>query len=115
MEFLSLDPYIAVYHDVLTDREIATLKDLVKTNLKRATVFDKYQRKNTINHERVAKVSWLPDDSSNTTLGIVQKLADMTGLNTSGWEPMQIMNYGLGGHFREHFDFFNFSEVKYFI
>uniref|UniRef100_A0A1A9ZZK9 procollagen-proline 4-dioxygenase n=1 Tax=Glossina pallidipes TaxID=7398 RepID=A0A1A9ZZK9_GLOPL len=112
MEFLSLDPYIALYHDVLTDREIVTLKDLVKTNLKRATVFDKYQQKNTINHERTAKISWLPDDSSNTTLGIIQKLADMTGLNTSGWEPMQIMNYGLGGHFKEHFDFFNFSEMS---
>uniref|UniRef100_A0A1A9WN31 procollagen-proline 4-dioxygenase n=1 Tax=Glossina brevipalpis TaxID=37001 RepID=A0A1A9WN31_9MUSC len=114
MEFLSDDPYMVLYHDVLTDREILTLKDLGKTNLKRATIFDKSQLKNTINKDRIAKYSWLPHDNTSTTQIIAERIGDMTGLNISGSEPLQIMNYGLGGHFGEHYDFFNLTENTYF-
>lgn len=35
---------------------------------------------------------------------IDQRVADMTGLSMISAEPLQVLNYGVGGHYEPHFD-----------
>uniref|UniRef100_A0A1I8Q812 procollagen-proline 4-dioxygenase n=1 Tax=Stomoxys calcitrans TaxID=35570 RepID=A0A1I8Q812_STOCA len=110
MEILHLDPYMVLYHDVMSDQEIQDLKTLAKPNLKRATVYSESAAKSQVVERRTSKFSWFQDNTSNTTLRINQRIRDMTGFDIEGSEMLQVMNYGLGGHYDTHYDFFNVSD-----
>lgn len=36
---------------------------------------------------------------------VSQRIEDMTGLSTSTAEELQVVNYGIGGHYEPHYDF----------
>lgn len=36
---------------------------------------------------------------------VCQRVADMTGLTVETAEELQVVNYGIGGHYEPHFDF----------
>uniref|UniRef100_A0A1I8PNK1 procollagen-proline 4-dioxygenase n=1 Tax=Stomoxys calcitrans TaxID=35570 RepID=A0A1I8PNK1_STOCA len=108
MEILSVDPYMVIYYDVMSDVEIQELKTLAKPNLKRAKVGR--AAKSRVVERRTSKSSWISDNKSNTTLRINQRIRDMTGFDIEGSEALQVVNYGLGGHYDTHYDFFNVSD-----
>ncbi|XP_058982692.1 uncharacterized protein LOC101899183 [Musca domestica] len=112
MEILNLEPYMVLFHDIISDQEISDLQNLAKPNLKRATVFNKSQGKSTIVEKRTSKFSWFQDNTSNTTIRLNQRIRDMTGFDILGSEMLQVMNYGLGGHYDTHFDYFDVPDTS---
>ena len=46
------------------------------------------------------------------TDGILKRIEDMTGLTTSTAEPFHVLNYGVGGHYDAHIDFFDLASVS---
>lgn len=111
MELLQLEPYMAMYHDIISDNEIEELKSMASPQLKRATVYNENNKPMVIS-TRTAKSFGFDDNASDTTRRLMQRISDMTGMDTEGSEELQIMNYGLGGHYDTHYDFFNVSEVN---
>lgn len=111
MELLQLEPYMVIYHDIISDNEIEELKSMARPQLKRATVYNDNNKPMVIS-TRTAKSFGFDDNASNTTRRLMQRISDMTGMDTEGSEELQIMNYGLGGHYETHYDFFNVSEVN---
>ncbi|XP_075148852.1 prolyl 4-hydroxylase subunit alpha-2-like [Haematobia irritans] len=111
MEIIHLDPYMVIYHDVMSDNEIKELQTMAKPNLKRATVYSQSEARSQVVERRTSKFSWFQDNTSNTTLRINQRIKDMTGFDIQGSEMIQVMNYGLGGHYDTHYDFFNVSDT----
>ncbi|XP_017039324.1 prolyl 4-hydroxylase subunit alpha-2 isoform X2 [Drosophila ficusphila] len=107
MELVGLDPYMAIYHEVLSAKEIAELQGMATPGLKRATVFQASSGRNEVVKTRTSKVAWFPDTYSPLTVRLNARIADMTGFNLLGSEMLQLMNYGLGGHYDKHYDFFN--------
>lgn len=100
-----------MYHDVISDAEIATLKDMAWNTLKRATVYNEGDKKSQVVNRRTSKFSWFPDITNDVTKRLNQRITDMSGFDLNGSEMLQVMNYGLGGHYDNHYDFFNLSSV----
>ncbi|XP_026850731.1 prolyl 4-hydroxylase subunit alpha-2 [Drosophila persimilis] len=114
MEELSLDPYIVVYHNVLSDAEIAEVERVTEPLLKRSVVFDGKENKMSTSKKRTALGAWLPDDNMDVSgraviQRILRRIHELTGLIMNDRQDMQLIKYGYGGHYDIHFDYFNTS------
>lgn len=56
-------------------------------------------------HYRISKSAWLKDQEDEIIRNIALRVEDMTGLTTETAEELQVVNYGIGGHYEPHFDF----------
>ena len=54
---------------------------------------------------RISKSAWLKDEEHHHVRAISQRVEDMTGLTMTTAEELQVVNYGIGGHYEPHFDF----------
>ncbi|XP_002008623.2 prolyl 4-hydroxylase subunit alpha-1 [Drosophila mojavensis] len=102
MEEVSLDPYIVLYHNVISDREIEDMKQHA-TNFANGlsispdlNVTDKPQI--------VARMQWVRKMTPFTDR-INLRITDITGFEVDEFKAVQIGNYGIGGHFMPHFDY----------
>lgn len=103
LEQYSFDPYIVVYHDVMYDSEIEVIKRLAKPRFRRATVQNhKTGELETANY-RISKSAWLKEEEHKVVQDVVQRTADMTGLTMETAEELQVVNYGIGGHYEPHY------------
>ncbi|CAO1333226.1 unnamed protein product [Diamesa hyperborea] len=102
IEEASLDPYIVVFIDVVSDNEIEELKQISKLTLSSAKI-DQDEFADVA--KRLAKVAWYEDEDNEIVARLSRRVEDMTGLTTSTAESLQIQNYGIGGHYQPHFDF----------
>ncbi|KAH8232377.1 hypothetical protein KR032_004994, partial [Drosophila birchii] len=112
MELVGLEPYMVLYHDVLSAKEIEEMQEMATPGLKRATVFQASSGRNEVVMTRTSKVAWFPDSFNALTLRLNARIADMTGFQLYGSEMLQLMNYGLGGHYANHYDFFNQTDYN---
>ncbi|KAG7218539.1 hypothetical protein INR49_020207 [Caranx melampygus] len=72
---------------------------------RRATVHDPQTGKLTTAHYRVSKSAWLGAYEHPVVDRINQRIEDVTGLDVSTAEDLQVANYGVGGQYEPHFDF----------
>lgn len=63
---------------------------------------------------RISKSAWLKDDEHDYVARISRRVEDMTGLTTATAEELQVVNYGIGGHYEPHFDFARPEETEAF-
>uniref|UniRef100_A0A8C0EGW8 Prolyl 4-hydroxylase subunit alpha-1 n=1 Tax=Bubo bubo TaxID=30461 RepID=A0A8C0EGW8_BUBBB len=98
-------PRIVRFLDIISDEEIETVKELAKPRLSRATVHDPETGKLTTAHYRVSKSAWLSGYESPVVSRINTRIQDLTGLDVSTAEELQVANYGVGGQYEPHFDF----------
>ncbi|KAJ9592145.1 hypothetical protein L9F63_001261, partial [Diploptera punctata] len=100
-----LDPLILIYHDVIYDSEIETIKKLSMPRFKRATVQNSKTGELETANYRISKSAWLKDEFHPHVAAVNQRVEDITGLTISTAEELQVVNYGIGGHYEPHFDF----------
>ena len=98
-------PNILIYHDVLYDNEINKIKELSKPNFRRATVQNAITGELEVADYRISKSAWLRNEHDIVVERICDRIHLMTGLNLDTAEELQIVNYGIGGHYEPHFDF----------
>lgn len=65
-------------------------------------------------HYRISKSAWLKDEDHQVVETVGRRLRDMTGLNMDTAEELQVVNYGIGGHYEPHFDFARKDEINSF-
>ncbi|XP_022212309.2 prolyl 4-hydroxylase subunit alpha-2-like [Drosophila obscura] len=99
MEELQLDPYIVLYHDVVSANEIAFLKIYARMNLT--------QDPQKILAKRCAIPESIPQLES-----LNRRMEHMTGLSLNRSESWIITNYGIGGFFGLHKDYFDEIEEE---
>lgn len=63
---------------------------------------------------RISKSAWLRDEEHEVIATVGRRLHDMTGLNMKTAEELQVVNYGIGGHYEPHFDFARKDEINSF-
>ncbi|XP_013187300.1 prolyl 4-hydroxylase subunit alpha-1 [Amyelois transitella] len=105
MEYLYLKPDVILFHEVLSDDEIKFLQMEAKSRLKRAVVHDPKTGQLVEASYRISKSAWLRDEEAPAVATVSQRVADMTGLSMASAEDLQVVNYGIGGHYEPHFDF----------
>ncbi|OQV15947.1 Prolyl 4-hydroxylase subunit alpha-2 [Hypsibius exemplaris] len=113
-ELLHLDPKIVMFHEVASDKEIATIKTLAGPRLMRATVQNSLTGELETAHYRISKSAWLNSKDDRVVELINQRIGMLTGLDMDYAEELQIANYGIGGHYEPHFDFARKAESKAF-
>ena len=104
-EEASLSPRIVLYHNVLSDAEMITIKQLAQPRLKRATVQNYKTGELEVASYRISKSAWLREEEHPHIATVVKRVEDMTGLTCDTAEELQVVNYGIGGHYEPHFDF----------
>ncbi|KAM3860030.1 prolyl 4-hydroxylase subunit alpha-1a [Diretmus argenteus] len=120
-------PHIVRYHNIVSDAEMQKVKELAKPRLRRATisnpltgvletahyriskrratVHDPQTGKLTTAQYRVSKSAWLAAYEHPVVDRINQRIEDITGLDVTTAEELQVANYGVGGQYEPHFDF----------
>ncbi|XP_067623244.1 uncharacterized protein [Eurosta solidaginis] len=105
----SLDPLVLTFHDFIADTKIATIKYLATPHMQRSTVRDVV----TFSKEtdfRISKNAWLSYQEHEYMFDMLRDLRDISGLDVTRCEKLQVANYGLGGHYEPHWDFYLTSE-----
>ena len=109
-EILSWEPRIGMFYDVITEKEAQYVINAAYPKLFRAKVGD--PAKAFASSERVSKVAWLWDSDNRIIKRLSKKVSIVTGLDTkfsyqqSRAEPFQVVNYGMGGQYEPHVDFY---------
>nr|CAD7453803.1 unnamed protein product [Timema tahoe] len=98
-------PRIVIYHDVIYDSEIATIKRLAQPRFRRATVQNYQTGQLEVAHYRISKSAWLKEEDHEHVARVNQRAEDLTSLTVATAEELQVVNYGIGGHYEPHFDF----------
>ncbi|XP_035426298.1 prolyl 4-hydroxylase subunit alpha-3 [Cygnus atratus] len=103
-ETLRLRPYVALYHDFVSDAEAETIKGLAGPWLQRSVVASGEKQQKA--EYRISKSAWLKDTADPVVRALELRMAAVTGLDLRPpyAEYLQVVNYGLGGHYEPHFD-----------
>ncbi|XP_026315821.1 prolyl 4-hydroxylase subunit alpha-2-like [Hyposmocoma kahamanoa] len=106
MEEVHKDPNVFIFYDVLSDDEFQNIKTIAGPKLERARIVgDIYAE------YRIGKSAWLYNNI-DVVAKLRQRTADFTGLNISHAEPLQVLNYGIGGHYIWHYDAFDSGQFN---
>ncbi|XP_013176705.1 PREDICTED: prolyl 4-hydroxylase subunit alpha-1-like [Papilio xuthus] len=111
-EQIYIAPDVFVYHGVMSDEEIKCIKDMAKPRFKRATVRSANGGVMSADY-RISKSAWLTDEESEVVARVSQRVADFTGLTMASAELLQVVNYGIGGHYDSHYDFTLKTDLPY--
>lgn len=90
------------------------VKRLAKPRFRRATVQNYKTGELEVANYRISKSAWLKDHEHPYIKAIGERVEDMTGLTMSTAEELQVVNYGIGGHYEPHFDFARREETNAF-
>ncbi|XP_020811056.1 prolyl 4-hydroxylase subunit alpha-2-like [Drosophila serrata] len=113
MEEISLDPYIVVYHDVLSTNKIEEIIRWGDPRVEPTYVLHR-ELGDIRNNERTALGTWisrntLPPSNWNLLRYMSQKIRYLTGLKVMDLFSLQLIKYGFGAHYGPHTDYFNSS------
>ncbi|XP_059180186.1 prolyl 4-hydroxylase subunit alpha-1-like [Centropristis striata] len=98
-------PRIVRYHNIVSDAELEKIKELAKPRLRRATISNPLTGTMETAHYRISKSAWLGAFEHPVVDRINQRIEDLTGLDVTTAEELQVANYGVGGQYEPHFDF----------
>ncbi|KAG9348503.1 hypothetical protein JZ751_002239 [Albula glossodonta] len=103
-EVMSLQPYVVLYHSFVTSGEAESIRDLAQPWLKRSVVAS--GEKQATAEYRISKSAWLKETAHPVVEKVDQRITALTGLNLQQpyAEYLQVVNYGIGGHYEPHFD-----------
>ncbi|XP_055353876.1 prolyl 4-hydroxylase subunit alpha-2-like [Paramacrobiotus metropolitanus] len=106
VEMVNKDPEIFVLHNVLFDSQAARIRDVGYEHLKRGRIMDKKEGTGVVSKVRIAKIAFLPESVDPVVAEVNRYIGHATNLDISIAENLQINNYGIGGHYSAHYDFF---------
>ncbi|NWR86231.1 P4HA3 hydroxylase, partial [Furnarius figulus] len=103
-EMVQIQPYVALYHDFISDAEAETIKGLAGPWLQRSVVASGEKQQKA--EYRISKSAWLKDTADPVVRALDRRIAAVTGLDLRPpyAEYLQVVNYGMGGHYEPHFD-----------
>merc|ERR1719385_557699 len=80
-EVASLEPPISIFYDVISDKEIETVKKLATPKLKRAGVINDTTGGTVYTSQRISKTGWLKPVEYLEVEKLYSRIGDITGLS----------------------------------
>ncbi|XP_033166301.1 prolyl 4-hydroxylase subunit alpha-1 [Drosophila mauritiana] len=113
VEPVHLDPDINVYHGMLSSKQILSIfEEADKEEMVRSAVAGD-GGKRTVRDLRVSQQTWL--DYKSPVMNSVSRIIQfVSGFDMAGAEYMQVANYGVGGQYEPHPDYFEVNLPKNF-
>jgi prolyl 4-hydroxylase len=107
VEVMHLKPRVWGFKDFLSESEMTRLKEIAQPKLQRATARNYKTGQFEPADYRISKSGWLSvdDDDTGVVHRINRRIEDATGLTMTTAEDLQVVNYGIGGHYEPHYDF----------
>ncbi|XP_066305052.1 prolyl 4-hydroxylase subunit alpha-1-like isoform X5 [Branchiostoma lanceolatum] len=105
-------PKMWIFHNILTDPEMEVIKKIAQPRLRRATIQNSITGELEHASYRISKSAWLQGWEHKVIRRVNQRVEDVTGLTMETAEELQVVNYGMGGHYEPHFDFARMSDVE---
>ncbi|XP_033213028.1 prolyl 4-hydroxylase subunit alpha-2-like [Belonocnema kinseyi] len=102
-----LEPRIVVYHEVIYEEEIKTLKRLSESELEIAKTIDATTGESFVSEQRSAKSAWIEEGENEHLKLLNRRVEHLTGLTVKSAEDLQVAYYDVGGYYIPHFDFFD--------
>uniref|UniRef100_A0AAQ5XIS4 procollagen-proline 4-dioxygenase n=1 Tax=Amphiprion ocellaris TaxID=80972 RepID=A0AAQ5XIS4_AMPOC len=102
-------PRIVRYHNIVSDKEMEKVKELAKPRLHRSEVVGE----ETV-HFRISQSAFLRAYEDPVVDKINQRIEDITGLDITTADDLQVANYGIGGQYEPHLDFRQKDEPEEF-
>ncbi|XP_071488036.1 prolyl 4-hydroxylase subunit alpha-1-like isoform X3 [Diadema antillarum] len=99
------EPRLYFYRDIISDTEIKFVKRLAAPRLQRATIQNSITGNLEFADYRISKSAWLRPEEDAIIRRIRRRVAAYSGLELETAEDLQVVNYGIGGHYEPHFDF----------
>ena len=109
-----LKPLVLLFHDVISDNEIQVIRELAGPRLRRATVQNSQTGALETANYRISKSAWLKNSDHEVVERVSRRIENIIGLTTETAEELQVVNYGIGGHYDTHFDFARKEETNAF-
>ncbi|KAM7330430.1 hypothetical protein ACRRTK_009619 [Alexandromys fortis] len=111
-EVIHLRPFVVLYHDFVSDAEAQKIRELAEPWLQRSVVAS--GEKQLPVEYRISKSAWLKDTVDPMLVTLDHRIAALTGLDIQPpyAEYLQVVNYGIGGHYEPHFDHATLSAVE---
>lgn len=88
-ELVGLKPYVVLYHDVLSPREMSLIIDMAMQKIARTGTINP-NATNSKTHSRTAKARWLPKQMTGLVRRITRRIHDMTGFDLVTAEMFQV-------------------------
>lgn len=111
MEELSLEPQIVMFHEIITEEQIDVVQTLAKPEIERSQVRNgTYSRASAL--YRISKGTWFAYSKHRALKKLEKDVEYATSLVPTSYEKVQVVNYGIGGHYEPHVDFFPEDTVK---
>ncbi|XP_033099602.1 prolyl 4-hydroxylase subunit alpha-1-like isoform X2 [Anneissia japonica] len=104
-EVVFKNPTLIYYHDILSEYEVEVIKSLALPKLNRATIQNPKTGVLEFANYRISKSAWLKGIEHKVVETVNNRIQDVTGLTMETAEELQVVNYGIGGHYEPHFDF----------
>ncbi|KAJ7352837.1 Prolyl 4-hydroxylase, alpha polypeptide [Desmophyllum pertusum] len=112
-ERVFVNPEIFLLRNILTESEMKKIKELALPRLRRATIQHPVTGKLEIAAYRISKSAWLKDEDHELVRRVSLRIEDVTGLTMDTAEELQIVNYGIAGHYEPHYDFARGKEDRF--
>ncbi|KAH8384244.1 hypothetical protein KR200_009053 [Drosophila serrata] len=114
VEPVHVDPDINVYHGMLSSEQILSIfEEADKLEMVRSAVAGTGGVR-SVRDLRVSQQTWL-NYTSPVMSSISRIIQFVSGLDIAGAEFMQVANYGVGGQYEPHTDYFEFNLPKEYI
>ncbi|GFR25007.1 prolyl 4-hydroxylase subunit alpha-1 [Trichonephila clavata] len=108
VEERSRNPYVVVYHDLLTEAQTDLLKQIAEPKLSRSMV-QAGKGSEVVSVSRTSQNAWVGPHDHPLMTKVYHLVEIVTGLSTDvdneHAEVVQIANYGMGGHYTPHHDY----------
>ncbi|KAL4240790.1 Prolyl 4-hydroxylase [Mactra antiquata] len=111
-EILNHKPRVSMMYNVITDAEIDFIKEFALSKLKESTVAGNVVGGTTNYKYRISQTAWFLQTVHSNFLKIAKRIELITGLSTKQFplpydaEDLQVLNYGVGGMYEPHEDYF---------
>lgn len=112
-ERVFVKPEIVIMRSILMESEMNKIKELAAPRLRRATI--QHPVTGNLEHAsyRISKSGWLKDEDHELIRRVSLRIEDVTGLTMDTAEELQIVNYGIAGHYEPHYDFARGNEDRF--